>query len=72
MSATTEEIVRVCEALPPDKQVEVIDFARFLLSRQSDGAWEKILADERRRPQLESFLRDSAAEGDEPLDPKRL
>jgi len=45
--------------------------SRFL-ARQEDEAWERTLAVSRRRPQFESFLRDSAAEGDEPLDMKRL
>ncbi len=36
MSTATEEIIHVCEALPPEKQSEVIDFARFLLARQDD------------------------------------
>lgn len=72
MSTATEELVRVCEALPPEKRAEVADFARFLLARQEDEAWERTLADTRPRPRLESFLRDSAAEGEEPLDASRL
>jgi hypothetical protein len=72
MSNTTAEIVQVCEALPPDKQSELADFARFLLARQDDEAWERRLAYPQARPRLDAFLRDSAAEGDEPLDPKRL
>jgi len=72
MSGTTEQIVKVCEALPPEKQAEVADFARFLLAQQDDEAWERILADPRRRPRLESFLKESAAEPEEPLDPNRL
>lgn len=72
MSITTEEIIRVCDALPPDKQTEVADFARFLLARQADEAWEQRLAYPNPRPRLDAFLRDSTAEGDEPLDPKRL
>jgi hypothetical protein len=72
MSRTTEEIIQVCEALPPDKQTELVDFARFLLSRQEDEAWERSVAYPSRRPKLESFLQDAAKEGDEPLDPKRL
>jgi len=64
--------MRVCEALPPEKRAEVADFAHFLLARQQDEAWERTLSDSRRRPRLENFLRDSAAEGDEPLDPARL
>ena len=72
MSNTTEEIIRVCEALPPNKQTEVADFARFLLARQTDEAWEQRLAYPHPRPRLDAFLRESTAEGDEPLDPSRL
>lgn len=72
MSSATEEIIHVCEALPPDKQSEVVDFARFLLARQDDERWERLLAEPQRRPKLDAFLRESAAEGDEPLDPERL
>jgi hypothetical protein len=72
MSRTTEEIIQVCEALPPDKQTEIADFARFLLAQQSDEGWEMSLAKDQPRPKLEAFLRDSAREGDEPLDPKKL
>ena len=72
MSTATEELVRVCEALPPEKRAEVADFARFLLARQEDEAWERTLADIRPRPRLEAFLHESAAEGDEPLDMNRL
>jgi len=72
MSSTTEEIIQVCEALPPDKRLEVADFARFLLARQDDEAWERRLAFPQARPRLDAFLRDASAEGDEPLDPSRL
>ena len=72
MSRTTEEIIRVCEALPADKQSEVVDFARFLLARQDDEAWERRIAYPQTRPKLDSFIHESAAEGEEPLDPKRL
>lgn len=72
MSSTTQEIVQVCEALPVDKQAELADFARFLLAQQDDAAWERSLASTEPRPRLETFLRDSAAEGDEPLDLKKL
>ncbi len=72
MSNATAEIIKVCEALPPDKQAELADFARFLLARQDDEAWEQRLADPKARPRLDAFLRESATEGDEPLDPKRL
>lgn len=72
MSSTTAEIIEVCAALPDDKQAELVDFARFLLARQDDAAWERTLAGEQPRPRLESFLRDAAAGGDEPLDLNRL
>jgi hypothetical protein len=72
MSTTAQEIVEVCEALPAEKQAELADFARFLLAQQDDQAWERSLSSLQRRPRLEAFLRDSAAEGDEPLDVKKL
>ena len=72
MSSTTAEIIEVCAALPDDKQAELVDFARFLLARQDDAAWERSLASSQPRPRLDSFLRDSAAAGDEPLDLNRL
>ena len=75
MSTVTQEIIRLCEALPDDKRAEVADFARFLLSKgehPDDAAWEARLAYSQPRPKLEAFLREAAAEGDEPLDPKRL
>lgn len=65
MSAT--DIAKLCEALPPDKREEVADFARFLIARQDDERWERILEDPAPWPRLEAFLRDSAAEGSEPF-----
>jgi hypothetical protein len=70
--STTEEILEVCKALPAEKQSELVDFARFLLARQEDEQWERTLADPARKPKLEKFLRESAAEGDEPMDLNRL
>ena len=72
MSTATEEIIRVCEALPPEKRTEVADFARFLLARQDDERWEQLLGYPGPRPKLEAFLRETSAEADEPLDPERL
>jgi hypothetical protein len=72
MSSAAEEIMRVCEILPADKQPELADFARFLLARLDDEAWEDRLVFPEAKPRLDAFLRDSAAEGDEPLDPNRL
>lgn len=72
MSTATEDILQVCEALTPAKRAEVADFARFLLAREGDEAWERILSNPAPRPKLERFLRESAAEGEQPLDPSRL
>ena len=76
MSTATQEIVRLCEALPAEKRAEVADFARFLLQRTEhpdDVAWEQRLADSRSLPKLERFLQASAAEGgDVALDLERL
>ena len=72
MSTQTEELVRICESLPESKRVEVADFARFLLARQDDERWEQLIASPERRPKLDAFLRDSAAEPSTPLNHNRL
>jgi hypothetical protein len=72
MSATTEEIIKVCESLPPEKQSEVADFARFLLAQQGDEAWEHLLNSPKRRPRLEAFMEAAIREGHAELDVKKL
>ncbi len=69
---STLEIAALCESLPPEKRDEVADFARFLLSRQQDERWESIVANQSSRPRLDAFVRESAVEGDELLDLRRL
>jgi len=73
MSSETQEIIRICEALPDSRKAEVADFARFLLTRQDEEQWERLLAYPERRPKLDAFLRESATEAEqEPLDIERL
>jgi len=72
MSTETQELIQICEALPEGKRVEVADFARFLLARQEDERWEQTIASTQRRPKLDEFLRQSAAEPATPLDHSRL
>jgi hypothetical protein len=72
MSTDTQELIRICEALPEAKRVEVADFARFLLAQEGDQRWEEIIASPARRPKLDAFLKESVREGAEPLDPERL
>ena len=72
MSTETRQLVEICEQLPPAKRAEVADFARFLLARESDQRWEQIIADPTPRPKLDEFLKQSKAEGSEPMDLERL
>ena len=68
----TQELIRICEALPDEKRAEVADFARFLLAREDDERWERLIAFGQRRPKLDAFLRQSAAEPTSSLDVDRL
>jgi uncharacterized protein DUF2281 len=34
-----EQIVQLSQVLPPEKQAEVLDFVKFLVSRQSHMTW---------------------------------
>ena len=72
MSTDTQELIRICELLPQDEQAEVVVFARFLLAKHEDDAWERTIADARPRPKLDEFVRTALAEGSEPLDPDQL
>jgi len=72
MNTVLEELVRICESLPEDKRNAVADFARFLAAEQDDARWEQLLDYPGRRPRLETFLHETAAEGETPLDLDRL
>lgn len=72
MSTETQELIRLGEQLPEGKGIEVADFARFLLARLDEERWERLIASPERRPKLDEFLRQSAAEGASPLDTDRL
>jgi hypothetical protein len=68
MSSETQELVNICEQLPEAERAEVVDFARFLLAKHDDEAWERTIADPRPRPKLDEFVREAMAEDSEPLD----
>ncbi|MEY2502664.1 MAG: hypothetical protein QOI07_2998 [Verrucomicrobiota bacterium] len=72
MSSETKEILDICESLSAEKRTAVAEFARFLLSNADDERWEQLIADPTRRPKLEAYVRESASEGDEPMNLKRL
>jgi hypothetical protein len=72
MSTETQELIRICEQLPEPQRAEVADFARFLLAKQDDAAWERALGESGPRPKLRDFARDEMAEGSGPLDPETM
>jgi hypothetical protein len=72
MSTGTRELIELCEKLPEAQREEVVDFARFLLARADDAAWEKAIAQPKPRPALDDFLKTSREEGSQPLDLERL
>jgi len=73
MNTVTEEIVRLCETLPLDKQSELVDFARFLQQQSGDDEWERIIAEQRSYPKLQQFAAAALNEDSaEPLDPSKL
>jgi hypothetical protein len=72
MSTDTQELIHICEQLPEAERAEVADFARFLLSKHEDEAWERTIADPTSRPKLDEFVRAALAEGSEPLDVDKL
>jgi hypothetical protein len=39
LMSVPEQVAKLCQALPPDKQEEVLDFVEFLVSRQSRTLW---------------------------------
>jgi hypothetical protein len=69
---STKELISICEQLPEDQRSEVADFARFLLAKHDDEAWERSISDPRPRPKLDEFVREALAEGSEPLDLDKL
>lgn len=72
MDIGNDELIKICELLPEAKRAEVADFARFLLAREDDERWERLIACDQRRPKLYAFVRESAAEPSTPMDAVRL
>ena len=62
MSSDTKELIRICEQLPKDKRAAVADFARFLLARQEEEAWERSIADPAPRAKVDEFVRQALPE----------
>ncbi len=73
MTALRERLIEIVDALPEEKALEVVDFARFLEQQTGDAAWERIIEDTRGRPKLDAFVAEALREGPvEPLDPGTL
>ncbi len=60
MNIETQELIKICDALPESKRAEVTDFARFLLARRDDERWERLIDHPASRPRLDAFIRESA------------
>ncbi len=69
MSAS--EIIEELPKLSEAERRAILDKLRELAGMDDDH-WEQLINDPRPRPKLEAFLRESAAEGESPLDPSRL
>ena len=69
MSAS--DIIKELPKLSDAERRAILDKLREL-ARMDDDRWEEMLNDPRPRPKLEAFIRESATEGEAPLDPKRL
>jgi hypothetical protein len=65
------EIIEELPKLSDAERRVILDKLRELAGLD-DERWEQLLNDPQPRPKLEAFLRESAAEGESPLDPSRL
>jgi hypothetical protein len=70
-TVSASEIIKELPKLSEAERRAILDKLREL-ARQDDERWEQLLNDPQPRPKLEAFLRESAAEGESPLDPSRL
>ena len=66
------EFIKIFEAWPVEKKIEVTDFARFLFEKSEDNRWEQIINGEKARIKLEEYARICEEEHAEPLDLEKL
>ena len=66
MSTATQDIMRVCESLPLEKQAEAADFARSLPARPDDGRARPWVAHPPARPRPAAVLSATASTGGAP------
>ena len=70
-AVSASEIIKELPKLSDTERLAVLDKLREL-AQLDDERWEELLNDPKPRPKLKAFLRQSAAEGESPLDPRRL
>ena len=68
---SASEIIKELPKLSEAERRDVLNKLREL-SQLDDESWDELLNDPKPRPKLEAFLRESAAEGESPLDLNRL
>jgi len=68
---SASEIIKELPKLSHTERRAILDKLRELAG-VDDDRWEEIINDPTPRPKLEAFMRESAAEGESPLDPSRL
>ena len=66
------EFIKIFEALPVEKKIEVTDFARFLFEKSEDNRWEQIINGEKARIKLEEYARVCEEEDAEPLELEKM
>ena len=72
MSVEAVEFIKIFEALPVEKKIEVTDFALFLFEKSEDNRWEQIINGEKALMKLEEYARNCEEEDLEPLDLEKL
>ena len=72
MSLEAMEFIKIFEALPVEKKIEVTDFARFLFEKSEDNRWEQIINGEKARMKLEEYARNCEEEESESLDLEKM
>jgi len=70
-AVSASEIIKELPKLSDLERRAILEKLREL-AQVDDERWEEIINDPTPRPKLEAFMRESAAEGESPLDPSRL
>ena len=60
MTKLAEEAARIVEMLPEDKAQALLEYARYLVEKADEEAWEQRFTDPRYSPKLNAMLLDAA------------